>query len=500
MKKKIAMLLSAVFIALTVIGCGVNVPADTTEQTPGNGTTPGADVTTDEPAVTEEFVPSGKTYDDSDFNVLCSGNSIRAKIDFEYFEDNQTVLDNAIFMRNQKIEELYGVVISYVQDTGASNTGDTKVRTDYTSGEANYDLSYIGTYKVIGLASSGMLYDLNSIPGIDTSKSYWDQNANEDLGMNGLLFYTTGDISISDDVLQFAIAFNKEAMKEHAGDLDLYKLVEEGKWTFDKLFETSKGFHANLDTDEAFTLKDKIGLIVWDDTIYAALNSSGERMSEYNAKDGVFEVGILSSERALNVLDFWATAQTGEGVLNRQRFSIMDGSEASNAFVEGRVLFTTPLICDLDEFRDMDMDYGVLPYPKFDENQTRYYTSASAYHMTYVCTVNVDDELEMRGELIEALAYYGQKYLKPAYEEKTLKGTYVRDEESLLSLEIMAKTRIYDIGFMIKPANIHEKLILFYRDKNTAYASLLAASRAASEATVKQLNEDFKLVFEEWQK
>ena len=495
MTKKVSLFLCIVVLALALVGCGGEGPANSTENS-GDGT-----VTTDAPGKTvpvekNEFVPNGKKYDSEDFSVLCSGNSIRAKIDFEYAEENQTILDNAIFNRNQEIEALYDIKISYVQDTGSKNEGAEKIRADYTSGEANYDLSYIGTYSVIGLAGSDMLYDLNSVPGIDTSKSYWDQNANEDLAINGKLFYSTGDISIADDVLQFAISFNKEAMKKQAPDVNLYQLVEEGKWTFDKLFETSKGFYEEIDGDDTFTLKDKIGLCVWDDTIYAALNSSGERIAAYNKNEKTFEVGILSSERALNVLDFWALAQNNEGVLNRQRFNQMDGTEATNAFVEGRVLFNTPLMCDLDGLRNMDTDYGILPYPKFDENQTRYYTSTSAFHMSYVCTVNCDDRIDMRGEIIEALAYYGQKYLKPAYEEKTLRGAYVRDEESLISLDIMAKTRIYDIGFMVKPANLHEKIIIFYRDKNTAFASLLASSRSASEATIKQLIEDFQFALE----
>ena len=90
----------------------------------------------------------------------------------------------------------------------------------------------------------------------------------------------------------------------------------------------------------------------------------------------------------------------------------------------------------------------------------------------------------MRSEVIESCAYYSSIELTPAYREKTLEGTNIRDEGSLMVLQLLAGNRIYDIGFYISPGDIQKQLILLYREWSTGYAAKYEENREAAEQAI----------------
>ncbi len=495
MKRKIiiSLLLTAMLLSL-LTACGGGTGDDTTAPQAGGDTT--APVT--DPIVEKEYEYSGKKYDGAECVVLLAGISTKTDIDFVFDSEAEKVIDQALFSSQSKVEEEYDVTISYVKDTGTGRTGISRINAEYTAGDSDYAFSYIAVYDLMSLANSNCLYDLNSVPGLDLSKSFWDQNANKDFTVNGVTFFANGDISILDDIMQFVIIFNKDQLKETNPDVDIYEDVTSGKWTFDKLSEYSMNFTEDLDGNDALTMEDKFGILLWDDTLYAALNASGERIVDYNEEEEVFELSLYTSERAVNVLTYWFDLQDSEAAINRQRFNQMDGAIGNLAFVEGRALFYLPMMVDLDNIRDMDMDYGILPYPKYDEGQTRYYTTTSAYHMAHICTTNTDVDIDMRGDIMQALAYYRQQELTPAYHEKTLIGKSVRDDESIVSLEILASTRIYDMGFFIKPASINEKLLANFRTGTQSFSNLFASTESEAQSQVDQISQYYQTVVYDW--
>ena len=56
-----------------------------------------------------------------------------------------------------------------------------------------------------------------------------------------------------------------------------------------------------------------------------------------------------------------------------------------------------------DDLRDMESDYGILPFPKFDEQQAEYHTSFLDNY-SVLCVPNNADNIEMVGALSEAMA------------------------------------------------------------------------------------------------
>ncbi len=500
MKKRLFALALAFLMLMSAFascGGGGNDSKDTTVAPSINDTTDAS--VTEEPKPEPEYVHDGKTFDGAECLVLIAGIAGKSDIDFNFQTENPTVVDQALYTSQSKVEEEKEVKFSYLKETGYSTRkGIQRITEEYTAGDSSYAFSYIAAYDLMSLANSNCLYDLNSAPNIDLSKSFWDQNAVEDFTSNGVTFFSTGDITILDDILQFVIIFNKDLMRETNPDVNLYDEVESGKWTLDKFVEYSKNFTEDIDGNDKLDMSDKFGILMWDDIIYAGLNASGERIVSYNKAESAFELSLYSSERAVNVLSSWFDIQDSEAAINRSRFNQSDGTLSITAFIEDRALFFMPMMLDVDNIRDMDTDYGFLPYPKYDDTQTRYYTSTSAYHMAYICTTNTDIDIDMRGAVMQALAYYRQQYLTPAYYEKTLVGKSVRDDESVLTLDILSSTRIYDVGFIIKPADIQSLLISNFRTGRQNFANLFTRTQKQAQTAVDQINEYYQIVVNDW--
>ena len=114
-------------------------------------------------------------------------------------------------------------------------------------------------------------------------------------------------------------------------------------------------------------------------------------------------------------------------------------------FTQDKFLFHIGLPLIFDEFRDMESDFGLLPLPKFNSSQTRYYHWLGDLGASML-SVPVTYDLERTGIVLEAMAAESMYTLTPAYNEVLLKRKYVRDAESEFILDIVNETRTYDLS------------------------------------------------------
>ena len=97
--------------------------------------------------------------------------------------------------------------------------------------------------------------------------------------------------------------------------------------------------------------------------------------------------------------------------------------------------------------RDLDMDFGLLPYPKFDENQRGYYNVPNGFHNAFAVPITtVPEDYGFVGAVIESLNAETYKTVVPAYYDIALKVKGLRDEASVEIMDILRKSRIVDFG------------------------------------------------------
>lgn len=240
-------------------------------------------------------------------------------------------------------------------------------------------------------------------------------------------------------------SFHKNLVKEID---DPYKLVDNDEWTFEKMAEMARMVSSDMDGNDVFDRSDKYGLLTWNDSTLQLLASGRERICTVGSDGDI--VLSLYNERVVSMYDdYIALSKDTRHVFNYQK-------ETSNAsewdpirnamFDENRAMFYMTLFTTVPKHRDSEVDFGILPYPKYDKSQSDYGHLISSFHSQFLCVPAFIESEEITASLLEYLAYTGKQLMTPAYYTRTLVGNYFRDEESGIMLDIIFASRVYDVG------------------------------------------------------
>ena len=162
-------------------------------------------------------------------------------------------------------------------------------------------------------------------------------------------------------------------------------------------------------------------------------------------------------------------------------------------FIDDRILFINNWLVWTLDLRLMESDFGVLPPPKQDEAQENYIVGSTEGWTTYVTVPVTTADYELDGYLLDALGYYGQKFVEPALMETTVTNKALRDDDSLEMLDIISASTYYEPAGLYNWGGISGLFNGFIANNNTAWASTYAANEAkiiaAIEKTVAEFSE-----------
>ncbi len=492
MKKAITLLLVlCMLLSLTVSCAQPEKPDDTTA----------VSALPEETQMSEEkpVLPDEK-FDGYEFRVLVTGNF--QNNDFAVTEGAEDPVNNARYIWLSDLEEKFDLKLSQDEQirfgsTTGNGPGYSAVQLINKTQEPTYDACMIGTYDVAKLALPGYLYDLNSLDYVDLSRSWWDQKANEDLTIQGKMFYTTGDISLTDNIVTHCILFNKELMRQTTSE-NLYDLVREGKWNFEKLSELVMLVSEDVNGDDRMDASDKYGLLTWNDSMLQILGAGRERICTVN-KNGDIELSLYN-DRTVSIYEKYTTlAYNGKYVINYQiepnnpmsATPVATWDPTRDAiFNEGRALFYMSVFTAVARHRDSDVDFGILPFPLMTEEQKEYGHQVSAYHCQFLCVPYYIGNAKITGTVLEYLAYTGKKLMTPAYAEKTLVGTQFRDEESGDMLDVISASRVYDVGIYYG-VPYRDQLIALFKNRTVALSALYERLKNSTQVLIDRINGSF---------
>ena len=151
-------------------------------------------------------------------------------------------------------------------------------------------------------------------------------------------------------------------------------------------------------------------------------------------------------------------------------------------FREGRSLMLNSRLYILNEFRDMSDDFGIIPHPKFTEEQKNYNQSVDA--VCTICYIPVsNDALEFSSVVLEAMAYESYRTVMPGYYDVVLQTKYTRDSESENMIDIIKNNRSFPL--QLNSFNFITIADFIRKNKNT-----LASTYAAGEKKAQKELED----------
>ena len=175
-------------------------------------------------------------------------------------EQTGELLDDALYNRNMRLEERFNVVFKEQVEPDIFNV-NTLLKNTTLAGEDAYDMAMQIDRYALAAGIDGQLLSYNDLPNIILDQPWWNQNAKKDFTINNKLFFTYGDDNLIFFCSTTILAFNK-AMAETYNLEDMYQLVFDGKWTYDKFIEMNRAVVADLDGNGSFDINDQWGTII----------------------------------------------------------------------------------------------------------------------------------------------------------------------------------------------------------------------------------------------
>jgi len=351
-------------------------------------------------------------------------------------EENGEPINDAVYRRNRTIEDKYNITIKMVTNSNDSAT----LKKAVSSGDSTYDAAVIFNNLVPSVVTAGLLVNTDKLSYIDLSKPWWDPAVNA-MSIDHKNYLMSGDLLILDNEATNVLLFNKDLMANLGIDLP-YNLVKEGKWTMDKLNEMVKGAAKDLNGDGVMDSTDQWGFGTFNDTLHAFLVSGGGALAVKDANDIPYmdftsQRNLLVLDKAMNLL------YNTEYVVNQQS---KNGFDTHKAFQENRIVFLWGRMHLVEYYRAMESNFGIVPLPKYDESQDKYYSLVNPYTGVLLGVPGSSSDLDRTSIILEALSAESKYTLQPAYYNVVLQGKYVRDDESAEMLDIIFGSRVYDIG------------------------------------------------------
>ena len=298
-------------------------------------------------------------------------------------------------------------------------------------------------FNVSGFISSNYLTDFNEIGVIDLEKDYWNLDLMEELSLNGKLYLGFSDFNIG---ITSVIAYNKGLYDKYSDTINenFYTLVDEYRWTLDKMISVVSLVSVD-NTSDGKTVDDTFGLVGDYDLGYVILlQASDINLIEQNEK-GAYVVSVLS-ERTKD-----RAAELVNKMLNLVRSPYAAFYEESSIevpreiFKENRALMRFTETHLLPELLTTGIDFGVLPYPMYDESQK----DTGYRHMQwggYLCIPTYLKNPDMVYDTIE-LVSFASEGVNVAYYDRLL-GKQVADiPDDRRMLKVVWDSLCSDIGF-----------------------------------------------------
>ncbi len=391
---------------------------------------------------TEEIVFPERDYGNFEFKVLCTTQTEN----FYNVEENQEeLIPSAVYVRNSMAQERYAV--SFWFDSLNGNRGgmsdfQSRVRSATLAGEGKgYDAVVAQCYYMLPLATEGILQDLNSSGYLNLDRSYYNANINGNGVINGKLYGASGSYIMSQISYAMGMFFNKNLYANQQYEDNLYDLVRNREWTYEKLREMTANYYVDANENDSRDEGDQYGYVYHLHGIEASIVGSDCPIVEYDT-DGTPSIDNYYDAHLLEVFEaYFKYYNNSRGVwLNKPDWG------PTESLGEGKALFASAqigMMVDCEPLRNSSYDYGILPMPLFDSEQETYYSYTMRWELFYIPT-NAD--FERSAIILDYLNYASEEKVVPAYWETALNKRAADSSDDSEMLHLIRDTLYYDFA------------------------------------------------------
>ncbi|MHB1154807.1 MAG: hypothetical protein ACYCWE_21605 [Eubacteriales bacterium] len=399
-------------------------------------------------------------------------------------ESDGDALNDAGYKRNLAVSELLDVNFEAVENPDLVKIFKTGIMAGDDVCEFIFPHATVG---VASMVTDRLLYDWNSMSYVDMTMPWWNNTMSSALSLGGHLYYASGDIVLMWQGMN-AILFNKSYPE--TAEKDLYEIAFDGKWTMDTLSSSIKNVTEDLDGDGQFTKADKYGYLDHIAGGGAYLYCAGITITEQD--DNGYPTLAMNTERTVNLVQkFYDLIYSGDVFLDTYDSIRYSTSTYRQMLLESRSFLTCLDIGSMYPYlREIEFDFGILPLPKYDENQENYRVFCGAGLIGVPS--NITDP-ERTSVIAEAMAYQSYKLLRPALFDIVLENKAVCDENSYKILQMMQENKVWDFGFNFDSSGIGYGMItnVVINNKSTDFVSYYTKNESKLQKALQQVIDAF---------
>ncbi len=425
---------------------GTTAGGTTAGGTTAGGTTAGGGG--DEEIDESIFAPVQDDFDEATFKML-----------YDYSNDEQNlhwfgpvsggvgddVMESAFFSRNEYLQEFYNIEI-VLERSSSALSGQISAWDQTGKDEADIYLS--GCSLMTSAVPNGYVLNLagDGMDNMHLEASYWDQDIQEGLAINGMIFALDGDYAVWDELRTMGVLYNADLYEEYQYKVTYgspYEMVRDGTWTLDVMMEMIKDRSDLASGANELTMSSQWGMlseVIFGYTVFlgtgvktVTADRRGNLSSALN-DDTLFEniyttlstviSKLTASKEILN-------ADNSGGILSTD--SSVYWTQASQMFESNQALFRTTTLSDASYLDNMESLFGILPVPKFNEEQDQFYSwcSTSDCPLMIPATVMQNGHLDRTTAILDAIGYTS-KYM-PSEDTITVEEAF-REYMSVIKL------------------------------------------------------------------
>ncbi|MGM9625316.1 MAG: hypothetical protein ACI3XM_06365 [Eubacteriales bacterium] len=367
-------------------------------------------------------------------------------------EASGDVVDDAIYNRIINVESQLNVQFSY-QDTYLPGGDDTAaiLRRSVTAGSDDYDIVFGCQYNLVPLVLDNIMLNIEGAEYLHLDQPWWYQDYIDEMSIGeGKTYFVTGDITLGVLRNMSCMYVNKQLYTQNYESIDdMYNEVLDGKWTFDRLAEVCTEMYQDLNGNGTYDDDDRYGIGV----ITANLTDHF-----------TYDAGIRATERDENNIPYLMMNNEKTVTHTQKLYSLYYENPGvrvfppdynsldvvmPNKFNANELLYLPGWFYTSELLRNMNVDYAVIPFPKYDEAQESYLSLAHDISVI-TCLPTTCSKVDISTAAMEALAFEGYRSVLPAYYEVAVKVKYTRDstDAAMQILDIIHDNSTTDFAFI----------------------------------------------------
>ena len=437
------------------------------------------------------------------FRVLATHNAYQPN--FEIIGEIGTDrLSQAVYERNLAIKEFCNVEIYDVTTTNDGNL--SALEKDVMSGTQSYDLVFLIRDEMATAIQQGYMKDINTVEYVNLENEWYNPLAIETMQVSGKLYHLSSSFSLTDKARTATLYFNRDMAETFKLGIDVIEEVRAGTWTIDKMNQMVAMIAASGDIngDNLIQPYDRFGVVGGGDECATAFYTGmGNTLVDIKDPEGAYGQDILE-DRSLNGMDiikslFDVRARNGftgtEGTYWKQDYEL-----PYDTFIDGRALFYAGTMGIIDSLaKEAEFAYTAITYPKYDEDQERYYTTNDNYYASTFGIPCTAFDFNFSGYMIEVLSWKSHTTTYPEYYQVKCLVRNSYDPVCAEMLQLNCESLVFDFGLMFSKTVKYKHVIVTYTTSaknNKNVATLFEENDGLSQLAIQGILDAIELLTE----